>query len=400
MKLLNLSPLYLDIKEGIKSRPGRFALSLFAMSIGMAVLTALIALLTGLEARSQQLSEQLGTNVIAILPKSSNRTKPLTTAHAQLVRANYPDARVSAVRHTKAQTPGTDRSLVVIAAESELLDIRQWQIIDGRFLDQQDIEMGKRYAVITEALNQNWQWNVGTTILLRNTPFLIIGVVASDDSALTGEYGDTRLATGEHAVFVPLSVETHWDDQVVSKESIDALYMRPKLNTPAETVLPGLQNLFSQPGMNLQNLSWIIPETLIKNVKQIQTTIGLTVGTIAILCLILGGTTLTSLLVANVRDRIAEIGLRRALGATELDIAILFIAEGCVATVTAGVLGPLIVHLILIQKINVLSRLPLELGVHTLFLPLLFSVFLGILFSFWPATSAARISPAQALRSE
>ncbi len=400
MKPLNISPLYLDIREGIKSRPGRFGLSLFAMTIGMAVLTALIALLLGLEARSQQLSEELGTNVIAILPKPSNHKQPLKPSHAHLLRANYPGARVSAVRRSRAHTPGTDRSLVVIASESELVNIRQWKMIKGRFFDELDIQLRKRHVVVTEALHKSWRWDVGATILLRNTPFLIIGVVSSDDSALAGEYGDSRLTTGEQAVFVPLTVESHWDDQVVSEASIDALYMRPANNMAAEEILPGLKNLLSQPGMDLQNLSWIIPATLIENVKQMQTTIGLTVGAIAILCLILGGTTLTSLLVANVRDRISEIGLRRALGATEMDIAILFIAEGCVATVAAGILGPLFVHLVLVQKIGILSRLPLELGAHTVFLPLLFSVLLGILFSFWPAISAARISPAEALRSE
>lgn len=400
MSWFNLSPLAQDIREGIKSRPGRFGLSLFAMSIGMAVLTALIALLSGLEVRSQQLSAELGTNVIAILPKPSGHKKPLKTHHAELLRANYPGAEVSAVKRTRANTTGTDRSLIVIAAESELASIRQWQIINGRFFDQHDLIHRKRYAVVTEALRRNWQWDVGLTILLKNTPFLIVGVVASDDSALAGEYGDSRLATGEQAVFVPLTVAAHWDDQAVSGESIDALYMRPPQNITAEIILPGLQNLLSQPGMELKNLSWIIPSTLIKNVEQMQATIGLTVGAIAILCLILGGTTLTSLLVANVRDRISEIGLRRALGATELDIAILFIAEGCVATIAAGILGPLVVHLILIQEIDILSRLPLDLGAHTVFLPLLFSVILGVLFSFWPAASAARISPAQALRSE
>ena len=400
MKPLNISPLYLDIREGIRSRPGRFGLSLFAMTIGMAVLTALIALLSGLEARSQQLSEELGTNVIAILPKPSSHKQPLKPSHAHLLRANYPGAQVSAVRRSRANTPGTDRSLVVIASESELVNIRQWKMVNGRFFYEQDIQHRKRHVVVTEALRKSWRWDVGSTILLKNTPFLIIGVVASDDSALASEYGDSRLTTGEQAVFVPLTVESHWDDQVVSEASIDALYMKPANNIAAEEVLPGLKNLLSQPGMNLQNLSWIIPATLIENVKKMQTTIGLTVGAIAILCLILGGTTLTSLLVANVRDRISEIGLRRALGATEMDIAILFIAEGCVATIAAGILGPLVVHLILVQKIGILSRLPLELGAHTVFLPLLFSVLLGILFSFWPAISAARISPAEALRSE
>ncbi|MDX2423474.1 MAG: ABC transporter permease [Amphritea sp.] len=393
-------PLVLDIWEGVRSRPGRFGLSLFAMSIGMAVLTTLIALLGGLESRSQQLSSQLGTNVIAILPKASSEKKILLTTHAHLLRENYPDAEVSALRRTTAHTSGTDRSLAVVAVEESFFAIRQWPIIAGRFFDQSDLHSRKRYAVVTQALLQDWHWKVGDTILLKNTPFLVIGVVGSDDSALGGEYGDSRLITGEIAVFVPLSVASHWDDQVDAGEPIDALYVRPPKDVPAAQVLPGLQNLLAQPDLKLQALSWIIPASLIKNLKQMQNTVGLTVGAIAVLCLVLGGTTLTSLLVANVRERIAEIGLRRAMGATELDIAVLFMAEGCAATVTAGILGSALIHLLIAQKLAILSRFPFELGIHTLLLPIVFSLILGALFSFWPAISAARISPAEALRAE
>ncbi len=393
-------PLFVDIWEGVRSRPGRFGLSLFAMSIGMAVLTTLIALLVGLESRSQQLSSQLGTNVIAILPKAQADRKFLLTTHAQLLRENYPGSKVSGVRHTTATTSGTDRSLSVVAVEESFFAIRQWPIIAGRFFDQSDLQNRKRYAVVTQALLRDWQWGVGDTILLKNTPFLIIGVVGSEDSALGGEYGDSRLITGETAIFVPITVASHWDDSADGSEPIDALYVRPPNHVPASQVLPGLQNLLTQPDLHLQALSWIIPASLIRNVKQMQGTVGLTVGAIAVLCLVLGGTTLTSLLVANVRERIAEIGLRRAMGATERDIALLFIAEGCAATVTAGVLGSLSTHLIIVQELALLSRFPFELGIHTLLLPIAFSVVLGALFSCWPAMSAARICPAEALRAE
>lgn len=401
---MRLPPLLQDIHEGVRSRPGRFGLALFAMTIGMAVLTLLIALLSGLEQRSRQLSNQLGTNVIAILADDSSRdhqlAPPLTPQHAQLLRKNYPGYGVSGMQASQANIAGQTGTTTVIAVESAFFELRQWPLRAGRIFDADDVAQQRRYALVTDALLQKRGWHVGNTILLRNTPFQIIGVVGANDSALTGEYGDQRLSTGEHTVFVPLSVSAYWNENSQQENSLDALYIQPPASIPASTVLPGLRALLTQPDLRLNNLSWVIPATLIKKVRQMQSTVGLTVGTIAILCLILGGTTLTSLLVANVRERIAEIGLRRAMGATEFDIATLFMAEGCAATVAAALLGALAVHAVLLQDLAILSRLPLQTGLHTLLLPLCFSLVLGMIFSAWPAISAARIRPAAALRND
>lgn len=389
-----------DIVEGVRSRPGRFGLALFAMTVGMAVLTLLIALLSGLEVRSQQLADQLGTNVIAILAEKDAHSNPLTAEHAQLLRKNYPDYAVSGMQVSQANIADRPGTTTIVGVENAFFNLRQWPLRSGRLFDADDIAQQRRYALVTDALLQKQGWQLGSTIALRNTPFKIIGVVGANDSALNGEYGDERLSTGEHTVFVPLSVSAYWAESNLPNRSLDALYIAPSRKTNASDVLPGLRALLAQPDLRLKNLSWVIPASLIKKVRQMQSTVGLTVGTIAVLCLILGGTTLTSLLVANVRERIAEIGLRRAMGATERDIATLFMVEGCVATVGAALLGALAVHLILLQEFAALARLPLHTGIHTLLLPICFSLVLGIVFSAWPAVSAARIRPAAALRND
>lgn len=395
-----LPALVQDILEGVRSRPGRFGLALFAMTIGMAVLTLLIALLGGLEQRSEALSNQLGTNVIAILSETNAQAHSLTVEHTNLLRKNYPDAAISGMQISQASIPGQSGTTTVVAVEDAFFDLRQWPLRAGRLFDENDITLQKRHALVTDALLQKLGWQLGSTILLRNTPFQIIGIVGANDSALNGEYGDQRLSTGELAIFVPLSVSAYWDDSSTPGNNLDAVYIQPSLNTAASAALPGLRSLLAQPDIQVKNLSWVIPASLIKKVRAMQSTVGLTVGTIAILCLVLGGTTLTSLLVANVRERIAEIGLRRAMGATQWDIATLFMAEGCVATLGAAMAGAISVHIVLAQNLTALAKLPLDAGLNTLLLPMGFSLLLGIIFSAWPALSAARIRPAAALRND
>jgi putative ABC transport system permease protein len=397
---MSLSALTSDIAEGVRGRPGRFVLALFAMTIGMAVLTLLIALLGGLEQRSQALSAQLGTDVIAILPASDADRSSLSDRHPDLVRRNFPGADVSGMRVSSAAVAGRGGNVTVVAVEERFFTLRQWPLRAGRFLDAEDLDNRRRHALVTDALLQQQGWQLGQTIALRETPFQIVGVVGANDAALNGEYGDQRLSTGERAVFVPLSVAPRWDSTAGTGAPLDALYVRPAAGMTAGTLLPALQNLLGQPDLDLPALSWVIPASLIRKVRDMQGTVGLTVGTIAVLALVLGGTTLTSLLVANVRERIAEIGLRRAMGATQWDIATLFMAEGCAATVGAALVGTCLVHGVLLLDLPLLNGLPLQLGLQSLALPVLFALALGALFSAWPALSAAQIQPADALRND
>jgi putative ABC transport system permease protein len=120
---------------------------------------------------------------------------------------------------------------------------------------------------------------------------------------------------------------------------------------------------------------------------------------VALLCLVLGGTTMMSLLVANVRDRMTEIGLRRALGAMPADVAALFVMEGCLITGSAALVASTLAHLLL-WLFRPLLPVPVHLTVWTWFVPVVVSLGMGVLFSHGPARMAARIQPADALRAE
>jgi putative ABC transport system permease protein len=146
-------------------------------------------------------------------------------------------------------------------------------------------------------------------------------------------------------------------------------------------------------------VAWVTPNLLLARIRKLQRTLHLTVGSIAFLCMVLGGTTLMSLMVANVRDRVTEIGLRRALGASSWDIASLFLMEACLVTGLAG-LGGTMGTCLLLALFRSRFPVPLALDMHTVLLPVAAAVFLGAVFSYGPARAAARIVPAEALRND
>jgi putative ABC transport system permease protein len=180
---------------------------------------------------------------------------------------------------------------------------------------------------------------------------------------------------------------------------LDVIFIRAPSASAFESTLARAQRVLAQPDQRVVGLSWITPESLLQRLRRWQKMVGLAAGSIALLCLILGGTTLMSLMVANVRDRVVEIGLRRSLGASRGDVAALFVIEGCLVTGGAGLVGSTLTWLILWL---VQPRLPvsLHLGASTVLVPLGVAFALGLIFSYGPALAAARIAPSEALRSD
>lgn len=392
-----------DIWDGIRTQPGRIGLALLAIAIGVSSLTILVAVLGGLKEKSRQIVQELGVNVIAILQqKRQNQylNTGLEEKHASVLASNLPNCSVSTIRRYEAPTLGTNDTLTVVATDSSLVKIRQWQLQDGRFLDQGDIENRERSAVVSKSLSKLWNWKVGNIVMLRNTPFKIVGIVDVGGGALDTESGGSGLILGERVIFVPKTITPLWmTGNYRPGYFIDAIFISVPASQNFNIAFSKAQQLIYQTQNRAEHISWVTPESLIRGIKKLQDTIGITMGSIAILCLILGGTVLMSLMVANVRDRVTEIGLRRALGATQWDIAILFVIESSIVTGAAAVIGTIGTHLLLVLGKNALP-VPLRLGLISILIPLLVSVILGIIFSYWPAKMAANTTPSEALRNE
>ena len=122
-------------------------------------------------------------------------------------------------------------------------------------------------------------------------------------------------------------------------------------------------------------------------------------GSGAALGLLLGAVSLAGMLLTGVRERVAEIGLRRALGARPHEIALLFVAEAAVLGLGAALLGLLGAGAVLLGQ-GARFPLPFHFGVGAWLIPLVLAGGIVILCSLGPAWQAARLPPAEALRNE
>jgi len=397
----NLQLTLQDVRDSIRTQPGRFGLILTAISVGIFSLTILITILSGLRDHSDQIIQGLGINVVGILGQELTEQTTgghLTEEHAALLSDNLSATTVTTVRSFSVFTLGTDRMLTLVATDESLAHVRQWRLHAGRFLDQRDMRSRERNAVISKHVSQLWNWEVGNVVLLGNLAFNIVGVIEVAGGALDTETADSGLILGERVVFVPRTLAPYWlNSEQWPLHGVDAIFLRAEKPQDLDRVLATSRRLLEQPGERPGPVSWVTPDSLIRGVRKLRDTIGMTVGAVSLLSLVLGGTVLVSMMVANIQDRVAEIGLRLALGASRHQIAQLFMLEAAVVTAAAGVVGTLCAHIIMVLLRQYIP-VPVAFGSASWFIPLAIALLVGIASAYLPARSAAKIKPAQAIR--
>ena len=319
---------------------------------------------------------------------------------ADLLARNLPEAVVAAARRYEATALGSQPPFTIVATDANLARVRGWRMHQGRFLDEGDLQRRERYAVLSDGLSRGGSTRVGDWITLGGVRFQVIGVVGSSGAALAGAVDSPLVATGARVVFVPRTVTPVWlNERTEPGRAVEAVLVRLPDDEPFARGCARIERLLADPGLGAAGVTWVTPETILRGVRRLQRTIDLSVGSITLLSLLLGGITLMSLMVANVRDRVTEIGLRRALGATPRDIAALFVVEACLLTLTAAATGAAAAQWML-RRVSATPEIPLALDARVWLVPLAAAVAVGVLFSYVPARMAARISPANALRSE
>lgn len=383
-----------DIAEGVRGGPSRIALALAALSVGMVSLTLLLAVMAGLRERAARLTSELGANVVAILP-GNDALSTLRVDLVSLLGANLEGVHVSGAGRTTVASPDGRSQWLVVAADENFRFIRDWDVRAGRMLDGGDVARAGRVAVVTESLARRAGLAPGSSLRIQETAFTIAGIVADAGAASDGQ----AWAMGTETVFIPRTVSLKEHEAPWRNRNLETIFMRLDPARPYDEQLRDAKRLAASAGRDPAKLSWVTPDSLLSGIRRMQQAVGFAAGGIAALCLALGGMTLMSLMLANVRERVPEIGLRRALGATPTDIAALFILEACLTTLLAALIGGGLAVAVA-ETLAARFDIPVHIETSVVAIPVLASVLMGAIFAAFPARRAACLEPAEALRNE
>ncbi len=393
----------------------RSFLTMFGIIIG--VMSVIVIMAVGAGAQSLVLGQvtSLGSNLVGVLPGKSDDNGPpaavfgivvttLTDEDGEaIMRGGNPNivAFTPYVRGADTMTAGDNTSdATFVGVNASYTEVQSATVADGRFFTADEDRGLARVAVLghTVAAELFPDTNpIGKTVKIKRTNFEVIGVME--------ERGVSGFENQDVQVFVPFTTA-----QKLLLGIDYASFMRFKISAPEhiDSSIAYIADILRE-RHNIDN-----PENDDFSVRsasqglEVLTTITdalkFFLAAIASISLVVGGIGIMNIMLAAVEERTKEIGLRKALGATNRDITTQFLVETVMITLLGGIIGIILGVLIAVLVARIATSQgydwALEISPFSLILGCVVSISIGLLFGLNPARRASRLSPIEALRYE
>jgi len=396
--------------ETLRSNPSHTLMSISGLVIGVAALVGVLSLADGIEdfARQQvnsttdlqSINLSISTTEMvdgvrvprSVVPffdvegSESLQKELLGSANVVLyARRNALISLPNDTLRTAAQT---------VAVSGSIEDLISASLIDGRFITQEDVEVGASVATISKALAERLQKSlktehvVGLQLYLDSALVDIVGVIDPANNAPIG-------------VLVPFSTTTR-----VPSESTASIMVKANL---VEDIPNIKERIYRWADAQFEDgKEVLVVQTNEMRVEQVQKGVRLfkvIMGLITGIAVLVGGVGIMNVLMMSVKERTKEIGVRKAVGARKNDIVFQFMIESITIS-SVGCLVGLITGLVAVYAVTPIVRIitdvPFQAGfsLGTLLVIAIVAAVIGITFGTYPAYSAAKLNPVDAIRYE
>ncbi len=288
---------------------------------------------------------------------------------------------------------GVVKDTLVLGVSPQYQNIRNLVVPVGRFFDDNDDSAHIKCAVVTEQFaRERFGSNdaaVGQNFEISGIPFTIIGVFRQSVS----DFGVSEIE--DQTILIPFSVARYF----TGTENVNQIYfsLRTMDEVPdAAKEIVRIVHTRHRPDSvyHAQTLKAVL--TMADNILMALTAILVLVAAVT---LAVGGVGIMNIMLANVRSRTREIGIRKALGATYREIKLQFLAEAVIISLVGGIVGT-IVGLAVPLSVRLFIDYDLPISGWSVVIALAAATSVGVFFGTMPATRAAQLDPVEALRDE
>jgi putative ABC transport system permease protein len=383
----------------------RFALTALGMVIGNASLILVVTIgMTGKQYILNQI-QAIGANMVYVYEEGTANQAENTVSQQDLLSLNDMRAIREQVPGIRAASPlvelhdripvgnGKERDVMILGVSPEYLKVRNLDVPMGRFFDDEDTHARNKVAVATEkfAIKQfgSEEEAIGRRVQLNGLPFTIIGTFRERVET----FGQSGIA--DETLLIPYTVAQYF----TGNEAVNQLFFSlgdssdvPQATQQIKRVIQSRHR--AETVYRVENLTELL-DVAAKSANALTMVLLL----VAMVTLVVSGVGIMNIMLATVTSRIREIGVRKALGATNREIRLQFMAEAMFISLSGGILG-IIIGLALPLSVRWFTAFRIPISGLSAIIAILVSTIVGVIFGTVPATRAAQLDPVESLRYE
>jgi len=389
--------------ETFCSNKVRFMLTGLGMVIGTASLILVVTI--GLTGKQYVLNQIQGIGANLIYAEYEGGAQHITTTAPDPLTADDMTAAREQVSGIIAASPvvtlgeripvgdGKERDIQILGVYPEYHNVRNLVVTSGRFFDERDEQSHTKVGLVTEKMAQeiygSGEAAVGKIIKLSGLPFTVIGTFRER----VDTFGQSEVTT--NTFLIPYTVARYFTETPTVKLIYFSVADPSMVEPVTEQIRKVIQSRHRAESVyNITNLT-----QLVLVAEKTANALTFVLLAVAAVVLLVSGIGIMNIMLATVSARIREIGIRKALGATNREIRFQFLSEAILISVGGGLVG-VVIGLALPYSVRFLTQYRVPVSGLSAIVAIVVSSLVGILFGTVPATRAARLDPVESLRYE
>jgi putative ABC transport system permease protein len=411
---------FIDIKESawmaidtVRANKLRSTLTILGVSVGVVTVMFMVSIIQGLNKSFAAQIESLGSNTIWVTkfepafghqPTTEElHRKELTVEDATVIRREAPSVADTSPFYRKIaetvryQDKQTDTPILLGVTPHYEFTMSSYNGY-GRFISEIDVEERSNVCVLgRDVVHALFPYEdaLGKELKIAGRPFTVVGEMEPLGQIL----GQSR----DNQVYVPVTTFQKYYPEITFPETIFGIFVRPVSRAYVKSAMDEVTDILrrrrqvSTSAPN--NFGMSSQDALLDIYNQLTGATYLVLTAISGVALMIGGIGVMNIMLVSVTERTKEIGLRKAVGATRINILSQFLIEAVVLTAIGGLIG-LAVGELASLLMNKYSPLPAFVPAWAIGVGIGISASVGIVFGLWPAWKAARLDPIESLRYE